>query len=81
MITFEPWAVCSTSPNIESRSTTTAMLNTDIQTLTVFKNTTKATAVKAIFESAVVILTLVRVRLYVPFQFAHKLIGGMTRMG
>ena len=63
MTTPEPWAIGDTPPNVESRSTTTAILNSDIETLTALKNTTKATPVKAVFESVVVILTLVRVRL------------------
>jgi len=79
MSTLEPWAVDDTPPNSEYNTATTAMLNTDIETLTASKDTVKATPVKAVFESVIAILTLVRVRLLVPFSFSRLLIGDTTR--
>ena len=49
-------------PNVGSRSTTTVVLNADIETLTAIKDTLEIIPVKAVFESVIVILTLVRVR-------------------
>ena len=49
-------------PNVGSRSTTTAVLNADIETLTTARDTLEIIPVKAVFESVIVILTLVRVR-------------------
>ena len=61
MITPEPSAVGDTSPNIEQCSTTTAVLNADIESLTAFKDDIEAAPVRAVFESITVFLTLVRV--------------------
>ena len=55
------WAVCDATLNSGSNSETIAVLDADIETLTATKNTVKITLVKAAFESAVVILTVVRV--------------------
>ena len=55
------------------------MLNTDIETLAAFKNSIEATPVKAVFESVIVILTLVRVRILAPLQSLYPPIGDMTR--
>jgi hypothetical protein len=52
----------SEPPHVGSRSTTTAVLNADIETLTAAKDTLKIIPVKVVFESVIVILTLVRVR-------------------
>jgi hypothetical protein len=52
-------------PNIGSHSATAAVLNADIETLAVAKDTLEIIPVKAVFESVIVILALVRVR--VPF--------------
>ena len=65
--------------NAESHSVTTTVLNTNIATLTAFKGTLKASPVKAVFESVIVILTLVRVRVLVPFPFLHSSIDNMAR--
>lgn len=62
MTTFEPWAVVGATPDPEPNSTTIAVLNAGIETLTVAKNTIETTPAKAAFESAIVILTLIRVR-------------------
>jgi hypothetical protein len=59
-------------PNVESHSATTAALNADIETLTAAKGTLEIIPVKVVFESVIVILTLVRVRVPVfPLACAH----------
>ena len=73
MTTPESWAV-------EHYSTTTAMLNTDIHSLTVLKDTVDAIPVRAMCESVITILALVRVRLLTLFPSSHPLIGETTRM-
>ena len=56
------------------------MLNADIETLIAVKDTVQVTPVKTILESVrVVILTLVRVRLFVLFPSLCLLIGDATR--
>lgn len=65
--------------NPESDSVTTAVLNTSIETLIAFKDIFDATPLKGVFESVILILTIVRVRLPVLFLFFRRLIGGMTR--
>jgi len=59
IITSEP---PDTTSNPESNPATT-VLNTDTETLTASEDMVEATPVKAVFESAIVILTLVRVSL------------------
>lgn len=78
MTTSEPRAAGET-PDIKSRSVTIAMLNVDIETLAAFRDTVEATPVKAVFESVIVILTLVRVGFLVLFQISYPLIGDTTR--
>ena len=65
MAALEPWPISDPIPNHESNSTTTAALDSYIKTLTTAKITVEILAVKATFESAIVILTLVRVRILV----------------
>ena len=79
MSTFEPWAIGDATPNPESNSATTAVLNTDIETLTAAKITIEIAPVKAAFELAIAILTLVRVRISALFPFLHTFIGDTTR--
>jgi len=79
MATLEPWGVDDVLSTIEHHSSTATILNTDIETLTVFKDTLKATPIKPIFESFIVILTLVRVRLLVLFLSLHPFIGNTVR--
>lgn len=79
MATPEPRAVGDISPDVANRSMTTAVLNAEIETLTTLKNIVGGTPVKAVFESVIGILTLVRVRLFTPSPFSHPLIGYMTR--
>jgi len=79
MATLEPWEVDDIPATIEHHPAVTAILNTDIETFTAFKDTLKATPVKAIFESIIVILTLVRVSLRVLFSSSHSLIGNTVR--
>ena len=59
MATFEPWRV-GDIPSTAEHPAITAILDTDIETLTAFKDTLEATPVKPIFESIIVILTFVR---------------------
>ena len=73
MTTSEPWAIGDTPPDSGYHTATTAVLNTDIETLTASKDTVKAAPVKAVFESVVAILTLVRVRLLVLSLFLRPL--------
>ena len=79
MSTFEPWAVGDATSNPESNSATTAVLNTDIETLTAAKITIEIAPVKAAFELAIAILTLVRVRVSALLPFLHTFIGDTTR--
>jgi len=79
MATLEPWEVDDIPSTIERNPAITAILNTDIETLTVFKDALKANPVKTIFESIIVILTLVRVRSLVLFPFLHSLISNTVR--
>ena len=75
MVTFESSDVTS---NPESDSAKAAVLDANIETLTAFRDMVEATPLKAIFESVVPILTIVRVRLLVLFLF-RRLIRGTTR--
>jgi len=79
MATLEPWGADDIPSTIEHHPAMTAILNTDIETLTAFKDTLKANPVKPIFESIIAILTLVRVRLLVLFPFLHSLTGNTVR--
>jgi len=79
MATLEPCGVDDIPSTIECHLAITAILNTDIETFTVFKDTLKANPIKSIFESIIVILTLFRVRLLVLFPFLHSLIGNTVR--
>ena len=65
MTVLDPQAVVDVPPSVEDNSMTTAMLNADIRILTTFKDVVGTTPVKAVFESVIVILTLIRVRLLV----------------
>ena len=78
MATFEPFGVDNVPSTVEHYSTITATLNTDIEALTALKDTLKATPAKPIFESIIVILTLVRVRVLL-LPFLHSLIGNAIR--
>jgi len=79
MATPESWGVDGIPSTVEHRPAITATLNTHIETLTVLKGTLEATPIKPVFESLIVILTLVRVRLLVLFPFLHSLIGDTVR--
>jgi len=81
MATLEPWGADDTPSTIENHPAVTAILNTDIETFTAFKDTLKDTPVKAIFESIIVILTLVRVRLLVLFPSLRSIIDSAVRTG
>ena len=67
MTTIDPWGIGDIPPDVSNCSTTTVVLNTGIKTLIGFKDIVEIAPVKAVFESAIVILTLVRVSLLVPF--------------
>jgi len=79
MTTPKPWAVGDTPLNVEHQPAITSVLTAEIKTLTDFKDIIESTPVKAVFESVITILTLVRVRLLVLFPFLHALISGTTR--
>ena len=79
MTTPESWATGDVPPNVSNCSTTTVVLNSGIKTLTAFKDIVEAIPVKPVFEAAITILTLVRVRLLVLFKFLHLLTCGTTR--
>ena len=70
MTALEPWAVSDPIPNPESNSATTATLDSYIKNLTAAKITVEIPAVKATFESAIVILTLIRVRILALLPFS-----------
>jgi len=81
MTTPEPWVVGDVPTNVAHHETTTAELNADIGTLAALKDTLESAPVKGIFESVISVLTLVRVRLSIPFLLSHPLIGDTTRTG
>ena len=54
--------VTSESLVVGDCSMITTVLDADIETLTAFKGTAETAPVKAVFESVILILTLVRVR-------------------
>ena len=81
MTTLEPWPAGGIRPDVANHSTTTAVLNAGIETLTALKGIVETTPVEAVFESATVILTLVRVGFLVLFPFLHSLTGGTIRTG
>ena len=68
MTTLEPWAVGGSPTNVEYHPATATMLNADIE----------VAPVKAVFESIIAILTLVKVR-FLLFPLLHPLIGDTTR--
>lgn len=78
MTTLEPWVVGNT-PVVEPHPTTNAALSADMKTFAAFKDTVKATPIKTVLESVIVVLTLVRVRVPVLSPFSHPLIGDITR--
>ena len=78
MTTLEPWAVGGSPTNVEYHPATATMLNADIEALTAFKDTIEVAPVKAVFESIIAILTLVKVR-FLLFPLLHPLIGDTTR--
>lgn len=79
MATLEPCAVGDTS-DVKSHSATAAMLSAHVETLAAFKDTVEAIPAKAVFESVVVILTLVKVGLLILFPLLRLLIGDATRV-
>ena len=81
MATSEFLGVDGMPSTIEHDPEITTILHTDIETLTIIKGTLKDTPVKTIFESVIVILTLVRVKFLVFLPFLHSLIGNTIRTG
>lgn len=63
MTAFDPWPAGNAAPNPKSGSAAAAVLNADIEILTTARNVVEITSVKTTFESAIAILTLVRVGL------------------
>ena len=74
MTTLESWAVGDISPDILDSSMTTAVLNASIETLTALNDVVETTSMREVFNSVIVILTLVRVRLLVPLPLLYPLI-------
>jgi len=81
MTTLEPRAVGDIPPNVGYHSAITTALNTNIETLTALKNVVETTPMKPVFESALIILTLVRVWLPDPLSFSSPLTDDTTRTG
>ena len=79
MTTLDSLVAGDTPSTVAHHPTITPMLNTDIETFAAFKDTLKAAPVRAIFESIIVILTLVRVGFLALFPLLHSLIGNMAR--
>ena len=74
MTTFEPWAAGDTRPDVGARSATCAALNADIRALSAAKDVVEIASVKAVFESVISILALVRVRVSAsPIYYARSL--------
>ena len=73
------WAAGDPTPNLKSNSTMTVALDGYIEALTAAKSTVEITPVKAVFESTIAILTLIRVKNIILFLFSHPLIRGTTR--
>jgi len=76
---FEPWVVGDPSPNVGSHSEATPALNADIEILTVAKDTLEIIPVKALFESVIIILGLVRVMVIVLLPFFYSFLGDTVR--
>ena len=70
-----PRAVSDIPSTVGCHLAATAVLNTDIETLTAFKDAVEVSPVKEIFESIIAILTLVKVGLLVLLPFLRSLIG------
>jgi len=75
----EPRAVGDIPTNAAHHETTIAVLNADIETLAAFKDTVESVPAKAIFESVISVLTLLKVRLLTPFPLSHPLIRDTNR--
>ena len=75
----ESWAAGDPTPNLKSNSTMTVALDGYIEALTAAKSTVEITPVKAVFESTIAILTLIKVKNVILFLFSHPLIRGATR--
>lgn len=79
MTTPEPCAVGNPSLDTDHHSATTAVLSAGVESLTALKETVEIPSVKVAFESVIVILNLVRVRMFVLLPFLRSLIGDMDR--
>jgi hypothetical protein len=66
-------------PDAGSHSATTAVLDAEIETLSAAKDTSEIIPVKVVFESVVVILTLVRVRVPVLSPCSRPLLNNAIR--
>ena len=79
MTTPEHRAVGDIPTDVAHHAATTTVLNTEIKTLSALNATIVPKPLRAVFESVIVILTLVRVSLLILFLFLHQLIGGAAR--
>jgi len=66
-MTTEPLTAGDTHPDFDCQLATIVVLSANIEALTVFRDIVEATSVKAVFESVIAIITLVRVRLLTLF--------------
>ena len=78
MTTPESWAV-GDAHDPGHQSVTAATPSAGLDTLTASKKVVEATDLKAVFESAIVVLTLVKVRLLALFPFLYPLTSDTTR--
>lgn len=82
MAAFEHWTVGDIHPNVGSGSVTSAALNTDIGALSAAKDAVKIIPVKAVFESVIGILALIRVSVLAPpLSCAYLSITQLGRAG
>ena len=78
MTTPESWAV-DDAHDPGYQSVTAATPSAGLDTLTAFKDVVEATDLKGVFESAIAILTLVKVRPLALFPFSDPLTSDTTR--
>ena len=78
MTTLESWALGGALPGV-GRSATVAVLSADVESLTALKCSVEITSMKAIFESVIVILTIVMVRMLLLLPFLRSLVCDTVR--
>ena len=73
------WAIGDATPDPESNSATTTVLDAEIEILIAAKDTVEITPVKVAFELTIIVLTFVRVRVPVLFPFSALTYRDVTR--